>query len=296
MSAPGWEFVRRIVSVDEIVERVWCDRIEALGSFWVDDPPRDVASQLAKFLKEGAARPPWPAVATAYAELAGERLAGVDLDGITRVISADETEADRNHPLERLSRMLADRLQLPRPLHFIRRRTARLPMRNVDRLRGYDRLRDRVDFVLTDLQVRRAGGPRRILLVDDILCLGASMRVYGAALKTACGAERVIGINIAATRFRGGDDGWDELRLDLDRFLEIARGVRGVGGDAFDDVWVSTADRTYHADPRCRLHIPAGDYRSLRFLAAGRNMPCSGCARREPAPWWRLRGVRRREG
>ena len=283
MRESDWQFVRRLVSLDEILDRPWCDRIEALGSFWVDDPPRDAASQLAKFLKEGAGRPEWPAVAAGYVELAAVRLSGMELDGITRVLSAEEAEPDPQHPLERLCSMVARRLGLPPPFHPIRRRAARLPMRQVDSLSGPDRLRERIDFVLTDLQVQPGTGPRNVLLLDDILCLGASMRVYAAALKTSCGAKRVTGMNIAATRFRGGKDGWDDLRPDLDTLLQVARSHKGPAPDAFDPVWVSPRDNSYHADPACRRFVSGDDSRSLRFLAAHRHLPCPACVLHPPA-------------
>jgi len=209
LSTDGYQYIRRIVNVDEIASRPWCDRIHALGSFWVDDPPRDAAaSQIAKFFKENPSRPEWPALAEGYADLIATRIAGTQLDAITPRPGIGGDDAEIRHDLSILCEMLSTRLNLPiiypsavapRGSPCATSRTSAAPRSSA------------TASTSSSPTCRLCSIPPPSSLIphpssfwlNDILCLGASMHVYAAALKRACGAQRVVGMNIAATRFRG---------------------------------------------------------------------------------------------
>ncbi len=91
------------------------------------------------------------------------------------------------HPPELLARSLAQRWRLPaEPL--LRSRGHRRPQRGLDPVARRRNVRDAF--------TARAGVPRRVVLVDDVLTTGATLSACGRALRDA-GAERVDGVALA---------------------------------------------------------------------------------------------------
>ena len=193
-----------------------CDRVRLLGSFWPNSAS-SFESHVVKGFKECLpARDfePWISqLCEFYAELVMEA-AGGGFEWVARVLSSAETAPDESRPQHLLEEMVCRRSGARSVTKLFFKTETRPPMRFVERLSGREALHGRVRYASADLFVRPAQLGGRVLLLDDILNTGASIRVYAAALKTHAGAREVHCVNLAATRFAGGRDSLGMLKLD----------------------------------------------------------------------------------
>lgn len=274
--------LRAALSLAELADNVSYDGLRALSSYWSRHDDTDLQSQLVRYLKEPRVDPLRRPCVLAMVRAYGAMLAGIcsdwKVDAVVRVLASAEKRAEPERPHTILARVVCDALHAPDFSHLFFRTEPRKPMRMLDRFGGPDVLRRRIAYVLQDLFVTPARLGGSVLVVDDIFNLGATARVYAAALKRFCGAERVYVANIAAARFSGGKDGWGYLALDVERFARLARANLGPSDpeDAFDDAWLARGAAAFHAGRDC-TRIAGKIHRSFRFLACRDRVPCPAC-------------------
>jgi len=248
-----------------------CDRSLVLGSFR-PNRRRLYDSRIPKAFKEcfpvADFQPHIGKLCGCYAELIVDALGAERVDCVCRVLGSAETAPDAARPLNLLCDTLALRLGAGHVTGFFFRSQPRPPMRGIDRLAGPDAIEARARFAADDLFVRpsRVGGT--VALVDDIANTGASMRLYAAALKEFAGADRVIGVNLAATRFGSDRDGRGVLKLDLRPFGDHPE---------LAETWMDETG-IYHVDRECaatngKIAV------DLRFMCERRGRPCESCIR-----------------
>lgn len=265
--------LRRALDTQHLAAAVPWDRSVVLGSFWPNSSA-SFESSLIKTLKEcypaGDYQPHISGLCRFYAQIALRAVEGERFDWAARVLSSAERERDPARPMS----LIVDRLCALTGARdvtdvFFKAET-RPPMRSIDRLAGPDALAARLDYVIQDLFVRPRPLGGTVMLVDDICNVGASMRVYAHALRVFAGVERVVCVNLAATRFNRGRDGRGMLKLDTSALA---------GERAFGEVWTD-AGGVLHLDRTC----PAAVGRPVcgpRFAAERRASACTVCARAE---------------
>lgn len=275
--------LRRELSVDRLLSDKWCDSTSALGSYWSRSNDCDLQSQLVKCFKGSGSKPLQKtlltAIARAYAAMIADAARCLRPSAVVRVLSSGETVPDPLRPHSILIRQISDALRAPDFTHMFFRTEPRKPMRVIDRFSGQEVLRQRIGYILQDLFIKPHHIGGTVVLIDDIYNLGATARVYAAALKTFAGVERVHSINIAAARFSGGKDGWGHLALDIDLFAELAgMNLTSVEADnAFEQVWIESGAAVFHLSKDC-AKLAHQAYISLRFLAHQERVPCPACA------------------
>jgi len=263
----------------------WCDCTHFLGSYWPG--AYDAQSQIIKQFKEPdrVSKPLQGCLAAAYARLVAEISERHSPDVIVRVLASAETKADATRPLGLLTARLSTLLGVPDRSDVFFRSQPREPMRYIDRLSGPDALRTRTNYVLQDLFVRPTPVGRSVVVIDDIYNLGATVRVYSAALKQFCGADRVVAVNLAAARFAGGKDGRGSLHLDIDKLAahasrEASRAQRKPwrGEDPFEVGWVASKGNVLHLSPNCSALGSEPPRRTVRFLLGRGSSRCPNCS------------------
>lgn len=257
-----------------------CDASFVLGSFWPNSRT-SFESHLVKSFKECWPVEPFEPHITTLCEFYCDMILRVTsaerFDAVARVLSSSEKSAERSRPQESLARILCERLGASNVTRVFYRSEMRPPMRSVKRLSGPDALEARIDYILQDLFMRPEHIGGSVLLVDDICNVGASARVYGAALRRFAGAERVVMVNLAATRFAGGNDGRGALRLD----------VSGLQGrPSLRPIWEDRAGH-FHSTQKCSLASPPVTC-VPRFAAEIRCGPCAVCCPRKKRKWWQV--------
>jgi len=275
--------LRDALDATEIALNDPCDATIVLGSFW----PYSRTSYESRLVKTFKAccpvaefEPHISALARFYAELVAESVRGEKFDWVVRVLGSAEKEAEDRRPQSMLADMVCAQIGAINATDLFFKSQARPPMRLVERLAGGEALRSRLWYVAQDLFVRprRLGG--NVLLIDDIANTGASGRIYAAALKELAEAERVIAVNLAATRFAAGKDGRGRLNLDTSRLA----GLSGLG-----EVWLDGGG-VFHLDRECpRVERPANC--EVRFVAEREGEACGKCVEPAAAPrrkWWRI--------
>lgn len=276
--------LRREIDIPALCAENPCDIVFILGSFWPNSGG-SFESQLVKGFKECCPaadfRPHILQLCEFYADRALEKLEGWKIDWVVRVLASAETNPDAARPMALLAEVLCRRLAVRDLTHLFFKSESRPSMRRVDRLGGAESLERRVRYVVQDLFIKPAQMGGTVLLVDDILNTGASMRVYAHALKRFAGAERVIGLNLAATRFHQGKDGLGRLNLDTTPIASLP---------GFDTISLDK-NRISHAAPTCpSLTKPLTP--TLRFLAEKKSSPCPECCevKKEGRKWWKVFG------
>lgn len=247
-----------------------CESIICLGSFW-PYLTHSYESHLVKGFKEcnpaADYQPHISRMCDIYAGLIADRVGNRRFDWIARVLSSTEHKPESTRPLALLEDTLRERLRANSLTALFFRTESRPAMRQVGQLSGPDVLRRRIHYVAQDLFIAPSEVGGRVLLIDDILNTGATMRVYAQALKQFAGVQSVVGVNLAATRFRTGKDGRGRLQLDVSRFESL---------DKLHSVWVDAAG-VYHEDEAC-ASIQGSVAPKLAFLAQKRAAPCTACA------------------
>ena len=204
-------------------------------------------------------------------------LAGRGFDWIIRVLGSAETRPDRERPLNVLAGALCRLAGARDATHLFFRSESRPPMRVVDRLSGPEALKNRLRYVVQDLFITPADLGGTVLLIDDIANTGASMRIYAHALKSFAGIERVVAVNLAATRFRSGKDGRGMLTLDTS-YLDSHASLRRVLVDS---------SGVFHLIENCPA-ITEPFSCEMRFLAERKAKPCPACCgeKKVRRRWW----------
>ena len=257
------------MSVDALCAGDACEGVRVLGSFWPNSGT-SFESHLVKALKEanpvGAFQPHITELCRFYAMQVARCVEGRRIDWVCRVLSSSETQPQHTRPQSLLLDLVRGHLGARDITHLFRKASNRPPMRTVPRLSGPDALKPRIRYVLQDLFISpvRLGGS--VLLLDDIMNTGASMRVYARALRDHAGVESVFGVNLAVTRFSGGKDGWGMLKLDC-MPTQSQRGLR--------KTWID-ASSVFHSRDDCPA-ISGRVSAEVRFMAERRATPCAEC-------------------
>lgn len=259
-----------------------CDALICLGSYWPYSK-HSHESHIVKGFKECNPTPGYEPHITRlcdiYARLIVERFGSEHFDWVARVLSSTERQPEPTRPMALLESILCKRLGAQSLTHLFFKSEARPAMRLVGQLSGPDVLRRRIQYAAQDLFVAPAPTVGRALLIDDIYNTGASMRVYAQALREFAGIESVVGVNIAATRFKGGKDGHGMLQVDTSAF-ESHEELRLA--------WVDSKS-VCHASESCGA-ISGKASGKLRFLAEKLAAPCTMCYP-SPKPRRRLWGL-----
>ena len=214
------------------------------GSFWPYSI-RSYESRLVKAFKESCPDSGLSAAVSELCEFYSACIAGAvgpeKIDWIARVLNSSESELDPNRPQSLLMDCIARRIGARAVTHVFFKSGSRPPMRTVGHLSGPEALRTRARYAAQDLFIRPMDLGGTVLLMDDIMNTGASMRLYAGALKRWAGAERVVCVNLAVTRFERGRDGWGRLILDTS---EIE------GRPGMELVWIDQ-EGLYHKSREC---------------------------------------------
>ena len=260
-----------------------CNTLHVLGSFWPYSI-RGYESRLVKAFKESCPVPDYQPHISELCEFYSAcivRAVGPEkIDWIARVLNSSESELDPSRPQSLLMDCVARRTGASAVTHVFFKSGSRPPMRTVGHLSGPEALRARVRYAAQDLFIRPMDLGGTVLLIDDIMNTGASMRVYAGALKRWAGAKRVVCVNLAVTRFERGRDGWGRLILDTSE-IQSRPGM--------DLVWIDQQG-LYHKSREC------GETRSkstdLRFIAQRKCAPCPVCysEHKPPRKWWQVWG------
>lgn len=204
---------------------------------------------------------------------------GARYDWIVRVLGSSEAEAENTRPQSLLADVLCSATGARNATDVFFKSGARPPMRVVERLGGPDMLKARLRYVSQDLFVRPGQLPGSVLLIDDICNTGASTRVYAAAVKKLLGGSQVTAVNLAATRFARGKDGWGMLQLDASGLAPYP---------SLGQVWIDKA-AVYHTREDCpSAQKPVSC--EVRFIAERSGTPCADCCPKPAAArrWWQI--------
>lgn len=259
-----------------------CDISYTLGSFWLGSRT-SFESRLVKVFKTCVPshdyEPHISQLCRFYADLVVDRVRPGKLDWVVRVLSSSEAEAENTRPQSLLADTLCSATGARNATDFFFKSGARPPMRVVDRLGGPEALKARLRYVAQDLFIRPRALPGRVLLIDDICNTGASTRVYAAALKQLAGSQDVTAVNLAATRFARGKDGWGMLHLDVSGLAQYP---------SLGQVWIDKAAVCHVLKDCPSAQSPVSC--EVRFIAEHTGKQCPDCA---PAPvvarkWWQI--------
>lgn len=279
--------LRGALSASLLVDNTWYDSMVALGSYWPRREDLDLQSALVKYLKTPCpspmALPAMRGIVHGYAQLIERLHWDCPPTTVVRVLGSSETVANANRPQSLICDIIARSLGAQCPTDLFFRMDTRKPMRMVDRLSGPDVLRSRIHYVLQDLVVVPRQVGETVLLLDDICNLGATARVYAAALKMFCGAKRVYSVNLSAARLQQGRDGWGALALDIEAFLDAGRRFYAGGAESelLSDAWTERGANVYHVRPDCN-QLAATPRRTIVLFAREANVPCPTCAAHDP--------------
>lgn len=271
----------------ELCESDPCDISYTLGSFWIGSR-RSFESRLVKAFKGCVPaddfEPHISHFCRFYASLIVDRAAvGATnrrrFDWVLRVLSSAEAQPDPTRPQSLLVDVLCSLTGARNGTDVFFKSGARPPMRVVDRLGGPEMLKARLRYVSQDLFARPGQLSGSVLLIDDICNTGASIRIYAAAAKKLLGAGQVTAVNLAATRFARGKDGWGMLQLDVSGLAKYP---------SLGQMWIDKA-AVYHLREDCPLaQSPVSC--EVRFMAERSAKPCPNCC---PKPavarkWWKI--------
>lgn len=272
--------LRRVIDPQRLRQHNPCDRLIILGSFWPNSRT-SFESHIAKGFKECCPidrfQPHITSLCRFYSSLICKAIDNEPISAITRVLSSAEREPEPNRPQGLLVNILCEELgaQDASPVFF--KSESRPSMRNIKRLSGPDALSERIQYLVQDLFLRPQELGGTVLLIDDIYNTGASVRAYAWALKEYAGVERVISINLAATRFGGGRDGHGMLKLDISPLNDY---------ESLDQVWLD-ADGSYHITTDCSIIAPPITAQ-MSFIAEGKGKPCPNCIPKPTRKWWQM--------
>ena len=265
--------------MDEILEIR--DKLQpiALFTFAPGQESKHLASALVRTFKnsrDGRNPAVFNALAVAMAQQAAYLLRERGVTHICRVLGSWETLPDPQAPLDVLTHALAGICNLP-ILNMMRRTTPRPPMSASGNLAGQEAFIKRVRYAAQDLVFREdislVGA--KVLIVDDIRCLGASEAVWAWAMAKFGGASGAMGLSLAQM------EGLDYRSLVLDQSCDL---IRDQARDlclesekaAFDPVWLEPRSKTLHLRGDCPEYTEA-KVNWWRVLAPEGSDICSAC-------------------
>lgn len=259
------------------------DGLRVLGSFWPYSTG-SYESRMVKAFKESSPihgyQPHISEMCEFYAGCVVKAAGSEKIDWVARVLNSSECELDPNRPQSLLVDCIARLIGARVVTHTFFKSGPRPPMRTVGHLSGPEALRTRARYAAQDLFIRPMDLGGTVLLIDDIMNTGASVRVYASALKRWANVGRVVCVNLSVTRFGRGRDGWGRLALDTSTIQ---------GRPGMELVWIGSDD-LFHKDREC------GETRSkstdLRFIAERKCGPCPVCygEPKQPRKWWQVWG------
>lgn len=274
--------ISRAIDPDALCHNNPCDAVRVLGSFWPHSR-NSFESHIVKGFKEcvpvTAFEPGISALCEFYAELMIGTVGGFKFDSVVRVLSSSEKEPEAHRPQSLLADAVCRRTGARNFTHLFFKSESRPPMRTVEHLSGSEALKNRIRYAAQDLFIKPFDLGGTVMLIDDIMNTGASARVYAHALKSFAGVERVVAVNLAATRFKRGKDGYGMLSLDLSRLCDHG---------ALSPAWVDSAG-VFHQGPDCRF-IEGSTSPELQFIAERKSSPCPVChaSPTQPRKWWQV--------
>lgn len=276
--------LRRELNYEQIAAETSCDANIYLGSFW----PNDYSNYQSLVVKTFKAcnphlkyQPSFQKLSDFYCNLIKEKLSESHFDYIVRILGSSETKPDYNRPLHFLAQSLADQISSKYLPEVFFKSSERNAMRYIHRLSGKNVLMHRIQYISSDLFLipRKLNGC--ILLLDDIANTGASSLVYTEALKKLCGAEKVVCLNLAITRFLHGKDGKGMLNLDVSDII----------AKEWADVVFNDSEKVYHKKKDC-IAIKPKIMPTMSFVAQTLYKPCSVCLSKEVSTqkkkWWNI--------
>ncbi len=222
MPTPAPIPVSREIDISLLVNANPCDRIVLLGSYW-PYATHNYESCVVKSFKESHPvedfQPGIGLLCETYARKILKDLHGESQFRWTvRVLSSSEQKPDTQRPLALLEGFLCGELGLQSLTQVLFRSAPRPPMRTLEPLSGSEALLRRLRYAAQDLFMVPVFAGGAALLIDDIYNTGASMRLYAQVLKQFAGVDRVVGVNLAAMRFKAGRDGHGRLSMDTSEF------------------------------------------------------------------------------
>lgn len=272
--------LKRAIDAEKLCNENPCEYVRVLGSFW-PNTRNSFESHIVKAFKESHPvqnfQPHILELCEFYAELICKPLTGEHIDWVVRVLSSSEKTPEKDRPQSLLVDLLCKRLHARDATHVFYKSESRPSMRSVGRLSGPNALKSRIQYAVQDLFIHPGNLQGNALLLDDIYNTGASMRVYGCALKEYAGITRIFGVNLAATRFGGGKDGHGMLKLDLSCLSET-------GG--LSRVWADKDELFHNCESCSSIRGPISV--ELRFRAERTCTPCPACysVSKPKRKWW----------
>lgn len=221
-------------------------------------------------------------VANALADLAAEAVLQITAHQpythICRALGSWETMPEPTAPLELFQNYLAERLKLE-VIHPFARTQTREPMSLNRALSGSDTFRKRAWMAGQDMVVVTPCPDARVLLVDDIRCLGATESVLAWALGQLGGAKATGALTLAQMEGLGGS------QVVLDFGMEhLATGRKESG--FWSERWLEPGSGAVHASPEC----PKAEGTGILWLSglSGSFSECQSCLGRETTLLLRL--------
>ncbi|MCX6344103.1 MAG: phosphoribosyltransferase [Armatimonadetes bacterium] len=272
----------REIDPDALASENPCDALHILGSFW-PNTRSSIESRVVKSFKECCPvsdhKPYISALCEFYSESIMQVLHNEKPNWVVRALSSSETEMDATRPQSLLIDKISHRIGAKDATNILFKSGARPPMRMVSHLSGPEALRTRIRYAAQDLFIRPSELGGAVLLIDDIMNTGASIRVYASALRRYAGVKRIICVNLAVTRFNRGKDGHGMLKLDMSP-LE--------GKTGLEMVWLDP-DGDFHRSKECEK-CKKNAAVEMRFMAERKAKPCLICfeAPNVQKKWWQI--------
>lgn len=270
----------RELDAEALARGVSYDEMHVLGSFW-PGTSSSLESRIVKAFKSACPvqdyQPHIGELCRFYSERIASRI-NAKPDWVIRVLGSSETEQDPTRPQSLLSDLTASKLQA-KPAQVFFKSSPRPPMRTVSHLSGPEMLATRIKYATQDLFIRPQNLGGTVLLIDDIMNTGASMRVYAYALKRWAGVEKVVCVNLAVTRFERGKDGWGMAKLDVSEIADRPE---------FGLVRIDK-EKCWHLDLACADRQGA-KATEVSFIAERVYKPCPDCVKPpvKKRKWWSL--------
>lgn len=259
-----------------------CDETHILGSYWPSSK-KSFESHVVKVFKAccpvSAYQPHITNLCEFYAEKILSLIGSNKPDWVARVLSSAEEQPEGQRPMSLLAEIIRKQAGAGDLINIFYKSEPRDSMRYVSHLSGAYALKNRVRYASQDLFIKPANAGGYILLLDDIFNTGASVRVYAHALKEYADAERVVSVNLAATRFNKGKDGHGLLRLETDNLADYPK---------LEKIWADKSG-VLHSNEGCESINPPA-YPQMRFIAEKECSLCEKCGTgaKPGRKWWRI--------
>lgn len=223
------------------------------------------------------------ALCQTLAEVIFAQTANWRITHICRVLSSWETKPIDTTPMHLLMQDTAERLGATVITPF-RRTTIRPPMSTQKHLSGSGTLSLRIRFAAQDLIFEGDFDGARVLVLDDIRCMGASEAVWRWALQALGGADWVGGLHLAQESTLCGN--FVVMDIDTEELRQAASGRMGARNIFFQRGWLSASDKLLHFNRNC-ADIQSCSSEWWLGLTSSDGKLCSRCSQSE------IHGLRR---